>query len=58
MIETECFAFDKEKFECAALKELYCKDKNCKFYKTKEQLREEQTKKRRDIYEEKRFKRF
>lgn len=51
MIETECFAFDKEKFECAALKELYCKDKNCKFYKTKEQLREEQTKKRRYIYE-------
>lgn len=44
MIKTNCFAFNKEKFECTALTELYCENKNCKFYKTKEQLREEQKK--------------
>lgn len=49
MIETDCFAFDKEKFECTALTDLYCKDKKCKFYKTREQLKEEQKKARRHI---------
>ena len=37
-IKTDCFAYNSEKNECYALKELSCKQKNCPFYKTKEQV--------------------
>ena len=42
MINTDCFSYKKEKEECNALNELNCD--NCKFYKTREQIKKEQEK--------------
>lgn len=44
MVKLDCFAYDKDKIECKYLKRLYCENKNCNFYKTREQIREEQVK--------------
>lgn len=40
-VKTDCFGFDKAKQNCKALKELYCKNENCRFYKTKKQYEKE-----------------
>jgi hypothetical protein len=37
-IKKDCFAYNEEKRECAALKELYCYNEECKFYKTHQKL--------------------
>lgn len=42
MIKIDCFSYKKEKEECNALNELNCD--NCKFYKTREQIKKEQEK--------------
>lgn len=36
-IKNDCFAFKGSRHNCRALTELLCKNKDCKFYKTKEQ---------------------
>lgn len=42
-IKTDCFGYDKGYYlgtqyeRCNALRELYCKNEECKFYKSKEQ---------------------
>ncbi len=33
----DCFAYDKTFKKCRALDSLYCKNENCKFYKSKRQ---------------------
>lgn len=35
-VKEDCFAYDKKKNKCIALKELECKNKECKFYKNKD----------------------
>lgn len=37
----DCFAYDKRHVECIALDNLYCRNKECNFYKTKKQNDEE-----------------
>lgn len=39
MIKTDCFAYSKKRTteDCKVLKHLFCKNENCKFYKTVEQ---------------------
>ena len=32
-VKTDCFAYDDYVCKCRALKELYCKKEECKFYK-------------------------
>lgn len=39
MIKEDCFAYKKDKAECNCLKELYCEKENCKFYKTRKELK-------------------
>ena len=34
-VKTDCFAYDEEHKTCDALKELYCKKEQCKFYKSR-----------------------
>lgn len=34
-LKDDCFAYDKDKRECKALKELVCLTKKCSFYKPK-----------------------
>ena len=41
-VKTDCFGYDKIKKGCRALRALYCANEKCRFYKTKEQYREEQ----------------
>lgn len=36
-IKKDCFAYDKVRNSCKALKELYCRFEDCNFYKTSEQ---------------------
>lgn len=36
-IKTDCFAYKKNLNRCGALEVLYCKDGECRFYKTKEE---------------------
>lgn len=36
-VKEDCFAYIKELRRCKALKYLYCKDGECKFYKTKKE---------------------
>ena len=52
-IKEDCFAYNKKKIKCEALKELYCfYEGKCKFYKTKEQiLREQYLNNKQDIGE-------
>lgn len=40
MIKEDCFSYvEKNKHQgCKALKELYCKQEKCKFYKSKEEI--------------------
>lgn len=45
MVKEDCFAYRKEKEECNALNELYCKNEECKFYKNREEIRKEYIKK-------------
>lgn len=35
VIKKDCFAFDKDNFECTALNELFCANEKCKFYRNK-----------------------
>lgn len=35
VVKRDCFAFDKDNFECTALKELFCANEKCKFYRNK-----------------------
>lgn len=35
VIKRDCFAFDKDNFECTALNELFCANEKCKFYRNK-----------------------
>lgn len=45
MVKEDCFAFNPLKWKCTALNGLYCEEEGkCSFYKTKEQLKEEQEK--------------
>ncbi len=42
MIKRDCFAFEAEnemtnKDRCAALTKLWCREENCKFYKTRKE---------------------
>ena len=32
-VREDCFAYNKENKDCDAFTELFCKDKECKFYK-------------------------
>lgn len=41
-VNKDCFAYDAKYKECNALKKLYCKDENCKFYKNKKEVNQEQ----------------
>ena len=45
MIQTDCFAFRKEKLECNALNNLYCKNEECRFYKNRDEYIKEKCKK-------------
>ena len=36
-IKEDCFAFTGSRHDCRALTELICKNKDCKFYKTKQE---------------------
>ena len=38
-VKEDCFAYTKKK--CQILREIYCKIEHCKFYKTKEQDKED-----------------
>lgn len=44
MIKEDCFAFRKEKQECNCLRELYCNQEECRFYKSREKVKEEKEK--------------
>lgn len=44
MVKLDCFAYDKDKIECKCLKELYCENEKCRFYKSREQIRKENEK--------------
>lgn len=35
VVKRDCFAFDKDNFECTALNELFCVNEKCKFYRNK-----------------------
>lgn len=35
VVKRDCFAFDKDNFECTALNELFCENEKCKFYRNK-----------------------
>lgn len=35
VVKRDCFAFDKDNFECTALNELFCANEKCKFYRNK-----------------------
>lgn len=35
VVKRDCFAFDKDKFKCTVLKELFCANEKCKFYRNK-----------------------
>lgn len=35
----DCFAYDSNKNECRALKNLECENKDCKFYKSKNSVK-------------------
>lgn len=35
VVKRDCFAFDKDKFKCTALNELFCANEKCKFYRNK-----------------------
>ena len=37
-VQSECFAYNKDKHNCNALKELVCKKQKCPFYKHKDQF--------------------
>lgn len=41
-IKTECFAWNPKRKECDILTSVVCKNKECKFYKTEEKLKNEQ----------------
>lgn len=43
-VNEDCFAYDKKKKKCRALKELECAKKECRFYKNNNKLN--------DIYKE------
>lgn len=43
-VKKDCFAYNQMMNGCTALKRLYCKEENCKFYKTKKQLDDERKK--------------
>lgn len=36
-VKTDCFAYNKDGW-CIAMRDLYCKDKECKFYKTEKDM--------------------
>lgn len=40
----DCFAYNAIKNECEALEKVYCKKEACAFYKTKEQLEQDEEK--------------
>lgn len=40
-VKKDCFAYDKDRNKCHALKRLYCEMETCKFYKTEDQIRKE-----------------
>ena len=44
MVEKDCFAFTIKNghYGCRALKELYCKDRKCRFYKGKYEIDSEE----------------
>ena len=42
-MKTDCFAYKNER-KCLALNELVCKNRECRFFKTKEQFNEEREK--------------
>lgn len=50
MIENDCFAYDAG--ECSVLCEMLCSYRNCPFYKTDEQLKEERRKAKNRIKEQ------
>lgn len=37
----DCFGYEKVRNTCKVLDHLYCKEEDCKFYKTKEQFEKE-----------------
>lgn len=37
MVREDCFGFDIKKRQCRVLNATYCRNEDCKFYKTKEQ---------------------
>lgn len=39
MIKEDCFAYIKSKNKCSALKELYCGNKECSFYRNKKDIK-------------------
>lgn len=43
-VKKDCFGYDKQKNNCMALNELYCKREKCGFYKTKKQFEEDRKK--------------
>ena len=40
-VQTDCFAYDRMKNGCKALRALYCANEKCRFYKTKQQYQKE-----------------
>lgn len=40
----DCFSYDKSFKKCRALDKLYCKNENCKFYKSDKQYKKENEK--------------
>ena len=45
MSKLDCFAYDREKNECKALVKLVCENRECRFYKTREQMQQENMRK-------------
>lgn len=37
-VKKDCFAYDAKYKDCNVLKELYCRNENCKFYKNRTEV--------------------
>lgn len=37
-VRTDCFAYDEKYKDCKALREMICKNRECKFYKSRDKI--------------------
>lgn len=55
-IKKDCFAYSVEHRECKALTKVFCKEENCKFYKTKEEFLKSKKEAEEKAYERGKYK--